>query len=901
MAEPLDLVSTILEWGLSSEQELEEALARQLIYGGELPEHLHELGLIPDADLKRVIAHTLHLPPAPSDLPPLDVERTTRALHTGHRVVVRTQTETQQVFVLTRTPLSPQELTSLLTQVWPEQQPTNVEQEYELPWRIEALLSLCETAPAAQADSAQAPVAASAVPPSVWSEETQTEGVTAPPPLHYEEITAITREEAPPPTQVLPAERPAQEKRHWHTVQEALQRARDRDAVVQEILVAARPLFEYVALFAISGTEARGLRAEGPGTPSSDLAELRIPLDLPSALAQAVETGAHQLVRLRASGLEGGIVQDLARPSGRRVLLLPFLVRGRTVLLLWGDAGDRDVQLDHVGDLIAIGPLVASAIERVVIRRKRESMLPTRAEDLAPLIPPVAPQDSQPIPLASASPVASANTPASSPPLQASSHSATPRSAGAPSEPVTQEAPPPPFSQKDLTERDTSPRRPAVTDRAQHLTSTEPSEPAAPESSAETPLTQVSPQRRTLDPEPRFPSEPPRTLPGLPEPHAAEDPEPQTSSRRTASRLMTPRRIVKVDTSRHAPLPLPTRETPFPREASAQFEAPLPRLSTATPLPSKTWGSLRPLPDEPPEEGWGDTRPGAASPPALTHSYEAHVERLLQGDEGALSALLAGEQKAVAALIAVFPGPVTEPATPTSPASSCGPVLHALQQLGKSAIPFLTVRTADENPQVRRWATFLLGELPSRDSARAIAGRLLDSAVEVRRAALLSARRIQAEPLARRTLLSQMEELALDEKLELDTRTATLEAWADMRESEAIPTLLQLLQHPSSALARSAQWALSVLTRQDFGTDSLAWRNFWQKHRDEPRTEWLILALDHEKTELRRAAIEELSALTGTDFGYHESLPSEERREIQTLIRTWWARHKQSELSSSSH
>src|SRR5690606_7915351 len=121
------------------------------------------------------------------------------------------------------------------------------------------------------------------------------------------------------------------------------------------------------------------------------------------------------------------------------------------------------------------------------------------------------------------------------------------------------------------------------------------------------------------------------------------------------------------------------------------------------------------------------------------------------------------------------------------------PILEALQALGSKSVPFLTVRTADENPTVRRWATFLLGELPAKDSAKAIAGRLLDDALEVRRAALISARRVRKDMLARRTLRAHMEELCRDRQLSPDSRCAAIEALADIREDEAIPTLLQLL------------------------------------------------------------------------------------------------------------
>src|SRR5690606_25858148 len=125
----------------------------------------------------------------------------------------------------------------------------------------------------------------------------------------------------------------------------------------------------------------------------------------------------------------------------------------------------------------------------------------------------------------------------------------------------------------------------------------------------------------------------------------------------------------------------------------------------------------------------------------------------------------------------------------------------------------------------------------------AIAARLLDGSIEVRRAALISARRVRRDALTRRTLRAQVEQICRDQSLDPEARCSAIEALADIREHEAIPVLLQLLEDFSSNVARSARWALSVLMRQDFGDDTEAWRQFWQEHRDEDRVEWLISSL----------------------------------------------------------
>ena len=98
------------------------------------------------------------------------------------------------------------------------------------------------------------------------------------------------------------------------------------------------------------------------------------------------------------------------------------------------------------------------------------------------------------------------------------------------------------------------------------------------------------------------------------------------------------------------------------------------------------------------------------------------MTRLVKGDSDAGDNLVAIGESAVSALVAVFPGPITsDPRRGDAPvrASDCGPVLRTLARIGHAAVPFLVVRTADASPDVRSWATRLLGELPgSRERAR---------------------------------------------------------------------------------------------------------------------------------------------------------------------------------------
>lgn len=148
--------------------------------------------------------------------------------------------------------------------------------------------------------------------------------------------------------------------------------ATTRDHVLRAFFDFAAQYFEYSALFAIHGDLAEGRDAHGPGASRTKLLSIGVPLDLPSKLAEARDSLAPLLVRLGSDGIDGALAKDLERAPGRKVLLLPVRVGSRTVLILYGDHGEVDVELEAVGEVLSMAPLVSAAIERLILQRKRQ-------------------------------------------------------------------------------------------------------------------------------------------------------------------------------------------------------------------------------------------------------------------------------------------------------------------------------------------------------------------------------------------------------------------------------------------------------------------------------------------------------------------------------------------------
>ncbi|MGC4066989.1 MAG: hypothetical protein QM784_20610 [Polyangiaceae bacterium] len=154
-----------------------------------------------------------------------------------------------------------------------------------------------------------------------------------------------------------------------------LSRATSPGTVIDVWLDFAAQYFDYTAVFAIQGDLAAGKQARGKGTVGEPFARIGVPLDLPSVLERARKGATWLLTALEPRGLDRTLARDLGRNPGPQVLILPITIRNRVVLLMYGDHGDANVELDVVGDVLALRPIVERHLERLVVERKRERSL----------------------------------------------------------------------------------------------------------------------------------------------------------------------------------------------------------------------------------------------------------------------------------------------------------------------------------------------------------------------------------------------------------------------------------------------------------------------------------------------------------------------------------------------
>jgi hypothetical protein len=211
------------------------------------------------------------------------------------------------------------------------------------------------------------------------------------------------------------------------------------------------------------------------------------------------------------------------------------------------------------------------------------------------------------------------------------------------------------------------------------------------------------------------------------------------------------------------------------------------------------------------------------------------VDQVIAGGEAgerALGEILALGVAAIPSVFARFPGPLTvdrNQAIGDLPRpADCGPVLRIIATMRRLALPFLAVRSADSNVEVRFWATYLLGELNYADVSAALVPRLFDENPAVRRIAVRSARTLAASGNEGVPLRKALERTVSYAEEPEGRRLIALWTIGELRLFRSIPTLIAVVDDPIDSIAEAAQRSLTAMTRQDFGRKQDKWREWWE-------------------------------------------------------------------------
>jgi hypothetical protein len=111
-----------------------------------------------------------------------------------------------------------------------------------------------------------------------------------------------------------------------------------------------------------------------------------------------------------------------------------------------------------------------------------------------------------------------------------------------------------------------------------------------------------------------------------------------------------------------------------------------------------------------------------------------------------------------------------------------------------------------------------------------------------------------------------------------------------VRDAEAIPLLIQVLETSEPETAAAAADALAAVTLHRLGADARRWLAWWKENRGRGRAEWLFSGLTSPERETRIAASLELSMAAPPPVAYSADFPPAEREQAARAWAVWWAR-----------
>ena len=392
----MSLSTLIVQREIASIREVEEALARQVLYGGDLVTNLLEVCRLDEAALLPIVAESLGLPPAPpGELPRPAVEamRLVASEVASQRNLAPISVDRYGLTLAVAEPLTPeveQELSFALampisTRIAPLVRIRQaLTRDYGIPLdkRFQRLL---------QRMTGTGPRTSSSYPPMRAVDARM--GAPRPPSAAPAPLPFLSQPVRPSGlaggrtlvrTTASASLRPPRRRRGAITVEAArteLEEATERDGIFDLLFDFARQYFDYTAVFVVHGDIAEGRDAFGDGAARERVARIGVPLDLPSVLA-TVRDKKKALQRVPdADGLDAILMSDLGRPGRTLCVVLPVIVRGRVVAMLLGDGGDTGIDPQTLGDVESIVALASGAFERLIVRRKLKGTMPPGRED----------------------------------------------------------------------------------------------------------------------------------------------------------------------------------------------------------------------------------------------------------------------------------------------------------------------------------------------------------------------------------------------------------------------------------------------------------------------------------------------------------------------------------------
>lgn len=380
----MSLSSLIVQREIASIREVEEALARQVLYGGDLVTNLLEVCRLDESALGAVVGDWYGLPPAPPGELPAPGAEAIRMLApevAAQRSISPLSIDASGLVLAVAEPLTKdaeQELTFALAVPIAQRVAPLIRirqalaRDYGLPMdrRLTRLLSKMKgESPRTSIETRVPVVAAPPRPPSSDAMESPKAPVRSRPPGTP---STLLREATQAPAKIKRRRGPI----GGDVVQDELEDASARDQIFDLVFDFARQFFDYTSMFVVHGDIAEGRDGYGEGANREKVVRIGVPLDMPGILGSARTTKKAVRALPDMNALDGVLLADLGRPGGTELVAMPIVVRTRVVAILLGDAGAGGLDEGGLKQVQAIVASAVAAFERIIVRRKLAGTVP---------------------------------------------------------------------------------------------------------------------------------------------------------------------------------------------------------------------------------------------------------------------------------------------------------------------------------------------------------------------------------------------------------------------------------------------------------------------------------------------------------------------------------------------
>ena len=363
----------LLQQGLVSTAQLDEALKYQVIFGGKLGTNLIEMGILEEDELARALSQQFCVPTISVEevmnVEPQVLALLPRELVEKHSVVPLKQ-EGRRLTLLMPDPSNFQLIDDLSFRTGLIIKPV-VAAEVRLILALEKHYNIGR-------DRRYVHVTKKTVTkrptPAVVPAETVTPPVAAAPQTaalteNALEFTLPDQDESEDLAEITPLE----EILDSETLALYLADARDRDDVLDSIASYLSHEYARVALFLVRGNVAHGWRASIDQQDLPEFKQAQFPLDEPSILKTVTETSSFLLGPIPRTPFNSMFLQEIGGRVPQTALLVPLLMMGRVVGIIYVD-GQGEELAAKLFELQKITIKAAMAFEILVLKNKIISM-----------------------------------------------------------------------------------------------------------------------------------------------------------------------------------------------------------------------------------------------------------------------------------------------------------------------------------------------------------------------------------------------------------------------------------------------------------------------------------------------------------------------------------------------